>query len=176
MGGGRSLVPDPASQSQPPAHTPIVGRRRRASPGARRRRQRARPARRRTSARIFVFLIARLLGEAALGRFGLAFATTDLLSKAGDARLRQQHRPVPRAARRGGRPRRRAPRVSARASSLARRVVAASRWSSIPVVMWLAATRGLDAFTRGGARDAAGAARHRGRAHRDRRVARGARR
>ena len=32
---------------------------------------------------IFTLLIARLLGEAALGRFGLMFATTELLSKAG---------------------------------------------------------------------------------------------
>ena len=32
---------------------------------------------------VFIFLIARLLGEAALGRFGLAFATMELLSKAG---------------------------------------------------------------------------------------------
>jgi O-antigen/teichoic acid export membrane protein len=32
---------------------------------------------------VFTFLIARLLGEAALGRFGLLFATTELLSKAG---------------------------------------------------------------------------------------------
>ena len=32
---------------------------------------------------IFTFLIARLLGEAALGRFGLVFAATELLSKAG---------------------------------------------------------------------------------------------
>ena len=28
---------------------------------------------------LFIFLIARLLGEAALGRFGLAFASTELL-------------------------------------------------------------------------------------------------
>jgi O-antigen/teichoic acid export membrane protein len=32
---------------------------------------------------VFTFLIARMLGQAALGRFGLLFATTDLLSKAG---------------------------------------------------------------------------------------------
>ena len=32
---------------------------------------------------LFTFLIARILGEAALGRFGLAFATTELLSKIG---------------------------------------------------------------------------------------------
>lgn len=32
---------------------------------------------------VFIFLIARLLGQAALGRFGLAFAATELLSKAG---------------------------------------------------------------------------------------------
>jgi O-antigen/teichoic acid export membrane protein len=32
---------------------------------------------------VFTFLIARLLGEAALGRFGIAFAATELLSKAG---------------------------------------------------------------------------------------------
>ena len=32
---------------------------------------------------VFTFLIARVLGEAALGRFGLVWATTDLLSKAG---------------------------------------------------------------------------------------------
>jgi O-antigen/teichoic acid export membrane protein len=32
---------------------------------------------------LFTFLIARMLGEAALGRFGLAFATTELLSKVG---------------------------------------------------------------------------------------------
>jgi len=32
---------------------------------------------------VFTFLIARLLGEAALGRFGLVFSLTELLSKAG---------------------------------------------------------------------------------------------
>ena len=32
---------------------------------------------------VFTFLIARVLGEAALGRFGVAFAATDLLSKPG---------------------------------------------------------------------------------------------
>ena len=30
---------------------------------------------------VFTFLIARLLGQAALGRFGLVFTITDLLSK-----------------------------------------------------------------------------------------------
>src|SRR5207245_8296533 len=32
---------------------------------------------------IFIFLVARLLGGAALGTFGLAWATTDLVSKLG---------------------------------------------------------------------------------------------
>ena len=98
---------------------------------------------------VFIFLIARLLGEAALGRFGLAFATTELLSKAGMLGFDNSIIPfmAPRIASgdAGGARRlfRRAAVVAGVASSLVALV-------SIPVVAWLAATRGLDAFSRGG--------------------------
>jgi len=99
---------------------------------------------------VFIFLIARLLGEAALGRFGLAFATTELLSKAGMLGFDNSIIPFM------------APRVASGDADGARRVfsraagvagVASSLVAlvAIPVVVWLAATRGLDAFSSGGA-------------------------
>ena len=99
---------------------------------------------------VFIFLIARLLGEAALGRFGLAFATTELLSKAGMLGFDNSiipfmaHRVASGDADGARRVFRRAAAVATVASSLVALV-------AIPVVVWLAATRGLDAFSRGAA-------------------------
>lgn len=98
---------------------------------------------------VFILLIARLLGEAALGRFGLAFATMELLSKAGMLGFDNSIIPFL------------APRVKAGDLSGARRLflrmaaiagVASTLLAalSVPVIAWLAATRGLDAFTHGG--------------------------
>ncbi|MGC4081418.1 MAG: hypothetical protein QM736_04705 [Vicinamibacterales bacterium] len=91
---------------------------------------------------LFIFLIARLLGEAALGRFGLAFAATELLTKAGDARVRQQHHPVPRTARAGEGPRRIDASVRAHVRDGRRGVAAAGARARAPVVAWLAIARG----------------------------------
>lgn len=98
---------------------------------------------------VFIFLIARLLGEAALGRFGLAFATTELLSKAGMLGFDNSIIPFL------------APRLqrgdAAGARSLFHRMAVLAGAASallaavaVPVV-WLAAARGFDAFTHGGA-------------------------
>ncbi len=98
---------------------------------------------------VFILLIARLLGEAALGRFGLAFATMELLSKAGMLGFDNSIIPFL------------APRVKAGDLHGARRLfvrtatiagVASTLLAalSVPVIAWLAATRGLDAFTHGG--------------------------
>lgn len=98
---------------------------------------------------VFTFLIARILGEAALGRFGIAFATTDLLSKAGMLGLDNAVVPLvaPRAA--GGDlvGCRSVFRRSAAVAMVASLTVAAA---SIVVIEWLVRTRGLDAFARGG--------------------------
>lgn len=98
---------------------------------------------------VFILLIARLLGEAALGRFGLAFATMELLSKAGMLGFDNSVIPFL------------APRVKAGDVAGARRIfhraaaiagVASTLLAAVavPVIAWLAATRGLDAFTHGG--------------------------
>jgi O-antigen/teichoic acid export membrane protein len=99
---------------------------------------------------VFVFLIARLLGEAALGRFGLAFATTELLSKAGMLGLDNSIIPflAPRAAAGDAAG---AMRVFGRAVRLATIASGALALGAIPVIIWLARTRGLDAFANGGA-------------------------
>ena len=99
---------------------------------------------------IFIFLIARLLGEAALGRFGLAFATTELLSKAGMLGFDNSIIPflsarVRAADLRGAR------NVFHRAVAIAGAASALLALIAVPVVMWLAVSRGLDAFTHGGA-------------------------
>lgn len=99
---------------------------------------------------VFVFLIARLLGEAALGRFGLAFATTELLSKAGMLGLDNSIIPFL------------APRAQARdaagASVVFRRAVTLAGVAStvlalaaVPTIAWLANHHGYDAFANGGA-------------------------
>ena len=98
---------------------------------------------------VFILLIARLLGEAALGRFGLAFATMELLSKAGmlgfDNSIIPFLAPRVKAGDKAG-----ARRIFRRTAALA--VVASTLLAalSVPVIAWLAATRGLDAFTHGG--------------------------
>jgi O-antigen/teichoic acid export membrane protein len=98
---------------------------------------------------VFTFLIARLLGEAALGRFGLAFAATDLLSKAGMLGLDNAVVPLiaPRAVSgdvRGCR------RVFHRAAAVAAVASVLVSGASILVVEWLVRARGLDAFAHGG--------------------------
>jgi O-antigen/teichoic acid export membrane protein len=95
---------------------------------------------------IFVFLIARLLGEAALGRFALLVSTTELLSKVGMAGLDVGI--VPLVAARGGdfasgrRVFLRAIAVVAVASTLVTAI-------SIPSIVVLASVRNLDAFSGG---------------------------
>jgi O-antigen/teichoic acid export membrane protein len=97
---------------------------------------------------VFTFLIARILGPAALGRFGLVFATTELLSKAGmlglDAGI------IPMIARRavvgdgeGSR------RLFRQAIGLAAVVSVPLALIAIPAISWVATARGLDAY-RGG--------------------------
>jgi O-antigen/teichoic acid export membrane protein len=99
---------------------------------------------------LFIFLIARLLGEAALGRFGLAFATTELLSKAGmlgfDNSIIPFMAPRVRAGDLAG-----ATTVFHRAVSIAAVTSTVLAALSVPIIVWLAATRGLDAFSHGGA-------------------------
>lgn len=99
---------------------------------------------------VFTFLIARLLGDAALGRFGLVWATTDLLSKVGMLGLDLGI--VPAVATRaaagdcaGARRLFRRGLAAATAASLALALV------SIPFINWLARVGGLDAFAGGGA-------------------------
>jgi O-antigen/teichoic acid export membrane protein len=97
---------------------------------------------------VFTLLIARLLGEAALGRFGLAFATAELLSKAGMVGLDNAVIPLlaPRLVRgdRAG-----ALSVYRRALSLAATVSTGLALVAIPVTVWIAARQGVDAFARG---------------------------
>ena len=99
---------------------------------------------------VFTFLIARLLGDVAFGRFGLVWATTDLLSKVGILGLDLGIVPAiaTRAAAGDGDGARRLFRrglAAATAASLALALV------SIPFINWLARVGGLDAFAGGGA-------------------------
>lgn len=99
---------------------------------------------------VFIFLIARLLGEAALGRFGLAFAATELLSKAGMLGFDNSIIPflaprVQQGDRRG------AVAIFRRASTMAGVASTALALMAVPVVAWLAAAWGVDAFSHGGA-------------------------
>jgi O-antigen/teichoic acid export membrane protein len=96
---------------------------------------------------IFTFLIARLLGEAALGRFGVVFAATDLLSKPGMLGLDAGIVPLI------------AQRKADGAAGVQRLFRAGITWAvvasaaiaalSIPFINWLARARGLDAFSGG---------------------------
>ena len=97
---------------------------------------------------VFTFLIARLLGEAALGRFGLLFATTDLLSKAGMLGLDAGIVPIlaSRVAAGDGAGARR---LFHRGLGLAVLVSAALTIVAIPAIVWLARARSLDAFSGG---------------------------
>jgi O-antigen/teichoic acid export membrane protein len=99
---------------------------------------------------IFTFLIARILGEAALGRFGLVWATTDLLSKAGMLGLDSGIVPilVPRVAAGDGEGSRR---LFRRGLVLAAAASAMLSLAAIPAINWLARARNLDAFAGGGA-------------------------
>lgn len=99
---------------------------------------------------LFIFLIARILGEAALGRFGMAFATTELLSKAGmlgfDNSIIPFLAPRVQAGDRHG-----AVSIVRRACSMAGFASTALAAVSVPVIAWLAITRGYEAFSHGGA-------------------------
>jgi O-antigen/teichoic acid export membrane protein len=99
---------------------------------------------------VFTFLIARVLGEAALGRFGLVWATTDLLSKAGMLGLDSAVVPtlVTRVAAGDGEGSRR---LFRRGLALAAAASAALALAAIPAITWLARARSLDAFAGGGA-------------------------
>lgn len=99
---------------------------------------------------VFIFLIARLLGQAALGRFGLAFAATELLSKAGMLGFDNSIIPflAPRVAGgdvEGSRRLFRQASIVAGAGSL---IVAAV---AVPAGTWLGVSGGLDALAHGGA-------------------------
>lgn len=97
---------------------------------------------------LFVLLIARVLGEAALGRFGMAFATTELLSKAGMLGFDNSIIPFV-AARAGAGDRDGARRVLRQALWVAGVVSTMVVLAAGPVLVWLATRRGLDAFSGG---------------------------
>jgi O-antigen/teichoic acid export membrane protein len=99
---------------------------------------------------VFTFLVARLLGEAALGRFGLAWAATELLSKVGMLGLDSGIVPVV-ATRAGVGDTAGARAILRRAIALvviASTVVALAAWLASD---WLVEVRGLDALAGGGA-------------------------
>jgi O-antigen/teichoic acid export membrane protein len=99
---------------------------------------------------VFTFLIARILGEAALGRFGLMWATTELLSQPGMLGLDSGVIPLL------------AGRITAGDGEGARAVFkrgiiaavvvsTAIAAAGVPLLAWLGHVRGIDAFTGGGA-------------------------
>lgn len=98
---------------------------------------------------VFTFLIARLLGEAGLGRFSLAFAFVDLASKVATLGLDTAIVPLvaraEAAAERNG-----SRRLLFRSVRLGIVASVSLVVLGIPVVGWLAEHRQLDAFTRGG--------------------------
>jgi O-antigen/teichoic acid export membrane protein len=95
---------------------------------------------------IFVFLIARVLGEAALGRFTLLVSATELLSKIGMAGLDNGIVPLV-AVRRADGDLPGARRLFHRAVTLVAALSAIVSLVSVPVLWWLATRRGLDAFS-----------------------------
>ncbi|MGE0449617.1 MAG: oligosaccharide flippase family protein [Vicinamibacterales bacterium] len=97
---------------------------------------------------LFTFLIARLLGEAALGRFGLMFATVDLASRV--ATLGLEHAVVPFVARaEAARNRSKVHTLFVRAVMLGAGASLALAAVGIPVLLWAAGRREVDAFTGG---------------------------
>lgn len=98
---------------------------------------------------VFTFLVARLLGEAALGRFGLAFATVDLLSRVASLGLENAVVPfVARAEARGGRGRTR--QIFARSNAVGLLASVVLVGVSMPALWWFARARGVEAFAGGG--------------------------
>jgi O-antigen/teichoic acid export membrane protein len=97
---------------------------------------------------VFTFLIARVLGEAALGRFGIAFAVTDLLSKPGMLGLDSGIVPLV-AQRQAAGDQRGVYRLFRSAVARALIMSAALAALAIPFIDWLARVRGLDAFSGG---------------------------
>lgn len=98
---------------------------------------------------LFTFLIARLLGEAALGRFGLAFASTELLSKIGmlgfDNAIIPFIAPLSKSGDRIG-----ASRMLRKTTLLAGAVSAFVTLVAVLLVWWIPALRGLYGFSQGG--------------------------
>ncbi len=97
---------------------------------------------------IFTFLIARILGEAALGRFALLVSTTELLSKAGMAGLDVAIVPLV-AGRRSAGDEAGARRVFRRSVVLVGIASLAIAMAGVAAIPWIARTRGLDAFAGG---------------------------
>lgn len=97
---------------------------------------------------VFTFLIARILGQAALGRFGLVFATTELLSKVGMLGLDSGIVPLiaTRAAVGDGEGSRR---LFRRAIVCALAVSVPLALLAIPAITWVADIAGLDAYAGG---------------------------
>ena len=98
---------------------------------------------------LFTFLIARILGEAALGRFGLAFATTELLSKVG--MLGFDNAIVPFVARSAVSGRRSAIGVVKRTTALAFAASTVVMVFVAGLVWWRRDVPGLEAYSTGGA-------------------------
>jgi O-antigen/teichoic acid export membrane protein len=97
---------------------------------------------------IFTFLIARILGEAALGRFALLVSTTELLSKAGMAGLDVGIVPLV-AARRSAGDHAGARRVFRRAVVLVALASLALAILGVGALRWIAPLRDLDVFSGG---------------------------
>jgi O-antigen/teichoic acid export membrane protein len=98
---------------------------------------------------VFTFLIARILGEAGLGRFSLVFATVDLLTKVATVGLDTSIIPlVARTEAAGQRDQSR--RLFVRSVVLCLVASTALVVIGIPFVAWFAEKRHLDEFTRGG--------------------------
>jgi O-antigen/teichoic acid export membrane protein len=98
---------------------------------------------------IFTFLIARILGQAALGRFGIVFAFTDLLSK--PAMLGYDSGIVPLiAARQAAGDGEGVRKIFRTAVMTAVLLSAGLALATIPLLQWLGTSGGLDAFGGGG--------------------------
>jgi O-antigen/teichoic acid export membrane protein len=98
---------------------------------------------------VFTFLIARILGEAGLGRFSLVFAAVDLASKVATLGFDQAIVPlVAKAEARHDRPASR--RLFRRAVAVGLVISALLVVAGLPLAWWFADRRELDAFSRGG--------------------------
>lgn len=98
---------------------------------------------------VFTFLIARILGEAGLGRFSLVFATVDLATKVATVGLDTSIIPLVARSEAGGH-RDESRRLFVRGLVIALFSSAILVVLGVPVVGWYARTRHLEEFTRGG--------------------------